>query len=132
MIILKIIIKKKFKLFVAKKEATEKTSLDKKSLKIEKKKFVLKDGKKKNDEEEKEQNYKSKLEKSYKISNKKNLGIREIENESYQRLLGRKWIKKLKDIKKENDRYEMLSIISTKNNKTKKNNDFFLMLYIIL
>ena len=29
--------KKKFKLFVAKKEATEKTSLDKKSLKIEKK-----------------------------------------------------------------------------------------------
>ena len=47
MIILKIIIKKKFKLFVAKKEATEKTSLDKKSLKIEKKKFVLKDGKKK-------------------------------------------------------------------------------------
>lgn len=37
MIILKIIIKKKFKLFVAKKEATEKTSLDKKSLKIEKK-----------------------------------------------------------------------------------------------
>ena len=123
--------KKNLNYLLQKKEATEKTSLDKKSLKIEKKKFVLKDGKKKNDEEEKEQNYKSKLEKSYKISNKKNLGTREIENESYQRLLGRKWIKKLKDIKKKMIDMRCYPLFLRKLIKLKKIM-IFLMLYIIL